>query len=201
MKQGKDLSLKDNIEMVKEELNSEEKFFEKAVITEKFVKKYKNTIIGTFIAVVLVVGANMAYEANKQSKIDGANKALSELSKDPKNSSAISQLKALSPNLYDVWTLSQAIASKDMTSMKELKNSKAIMVSDLASYELAQDTDTLSSYASKQGAVYRDLALVQSAIILMDKNKIDKAHQELSKIGVNSPLSRVASALLHYGVK
>jgi len=35
------LSLKQDIEMVKEELNSEEKFFEKAVLTERFVKKYK----------------------------------------------------------------------------------------------------------------------------------------------------------------
>jgi len=45
------LSLKNNIEMVKEELNSEEKFFEKAVITEKFVKKYKNLLIGSVIAI------------------------------------------------------------------------------------------------------------------------------------------------------
>ena len=35
------VSLKENIEMVKNELNSEEQFFEKAVQTERFVKKYK----------------------------------------------------------------------------------------------------------------------------------------------------------------
>jgi len=195
------LSLKNNIEMVREELNSEEKFFEKAVITEKFVKKYKNVMIGSFVAIVLVIGANIAYEANKQSKMDAANEALLELSKDSKNSAAASQLKALSPNLYDVWILSQAVANKDLVSMKELKNSKAILVSDLATYELAQDSASLSSYASKQNAVYRDLALVQSAVILMNENKIDKAHQELSKIGLQSPLAKIASALLHYGVK
>ena len=195
------MSLKNNIEMVREELNSEEKFFEKAVITEKFVKKYKNVMIGSFVAIVLVIGANIAYEANKQSKMDAANEALLELSKDSKNSAAASQLKALSPNLYDVWILSQAVANKDLVSMKELKNSKAILVSDLATYELAQDSASLSSYASKQNAVYRDLALVQSAVILMNENKIDKAHQELSKIGLQSPLAKIASALLHYGVK
>ncbi len=195
------MSLKNDIEMVKEELNSEEKFFEKAVITEKFVKKYKNVMIGTLVAVVLLVGANMAYEANKQSKMDAANKALLELTKDTKNSAAASQLKALSPNLYDVWVLSQAIANKDLVSMKELKNSKAILISDLATYELAQDAASLSSYALKQDAIYKDLALVQSAVILMNENKIDKAHQELSKIGLQSPLAKIASALLHYGVK
>ena len=195
------MSLKENIDMVKEELNSEEKFFEKAVITEKFVKKYKNVMIGSLVAVVLIVGANMAYEANKQSKIDAANEALSELVKDAKNASASSQLKALSPNLYDVWAFSQAVVNKDLASMKELKNSKAIMVSDLATYELAQDSSSLSSYALEHGAVYKDLALVQSAIILMNDKKIQKAHEELSKIGLDSPLSKVASALLHYGVK
>ena len=195
------MSLKNDIEMVKEELNSEEKFFEKAVITEKFVKKYKNVMIGGFVAVVLVIGANMAYEANKQSKMDAANEALLELTKNAKNSAATSQLKALSPELYDVWIFSQAVASKDLISMKELKNSKAVMVSDLASYELADDSSSLNSYALKQDAIYKDLALVQSAVILMNENKVEKAHQQLSKIGLQSPLAKIASALLHYGVK
>ncbi len=195
------MSLKDNIEMVKEELNSEEKFFEKAVITEKFVKKYKNVMIGSLVAIVLIVGANMAYEINKQNKIDAANEALLELTKDNKNSSAVVQLKALSPNLYDVWTLSQAIANKDLASIKELKNSKALIVGDIATYELAQDATALESYALKQDAIYKDLALVQSAVLLINDNKIEKAHQELSKIGVQSPLAKIASALLHYGVK
>lgn len=195
------MSLKNNIEMVKEELNSEEKFFEKAVITEKFVKKYKNAMIGSLVAVVVLVGANIAYDSNKQSKIDAANETLLELNKDAKNSAAISQLKVLSPNLYDVWVLSQAIADKDLISLKELKSSKAIMVSDLASYELAQDANSLDAYASKQDALYKDLALVQSAVMLMNAQDFQKAHQELSKIGVQSPLSKIATALLHYGVK
>ncbi|MCD6433129.1 MAG: hypothetical protein J7L21_03730 [Sulfurimonas sp.] len=195
------MSLKNDIEMVKEELNSEEKFFEKAVITEKFVKKYKKAMIASLVAVVVLVGANIAYESNKQSKIDAANEMLLELNKDSKSSAAISQLKVLSPNLYDAWVLSQAIANRDLISLKELKNSKAIMVSDLASYELAQDASSLDEYASKQDAVYKDLALVQSAVMLMNVQDFQKAHEELSKIGVQSPLAKIASALLHYGVK
>ena len=187
--------------MVKEELNSEEKFFEKAVITEKFVKKYKNVMIGSLVAVVLVIGGNMAYEANKQSKIDAANEAYLALIKNSKDSASASQLKALSPNLYDAWIYSQSVVNKDLASMKELKNSKAIMISDLATYELAQDPNSLDSYASQQGAVYKDLALVQSAILLMNDNKIEQAHQKLAQISIQSPLSKIASALLHYGVK
>ena len=195
------MSLKNDIEMVKEELNSEEKFFEKAVITERFVKKYKNVMIASLVAVVLFVGANMAYEANKQSKIDDANKALAELIKDANNTVAASQLKALSPNLYDVWIFSNALKNNDSVSMKELKNSKALLIKDLASYELASDPKSLNDYALQEGAIYRDMALVESAVILMKKNEIKKAHEQLAKVALDSPLFKVASVLLHYGVK
>lgn len=198
------MSIKNNIEMVREELNSEEKFFEKAVITEKFIKKYKNLMIGAVVLLVVLVGANIAYSINKQSQITAANIALLTLSKDATNSEALLTLKSISPELYDVWIYSNAVAKKDMIMIKELTNSSAIMISDLAKYELAQDAKdaaSLDAYASKQDAVYRDLALVQSAIILMSNSEIQKAHEKLSKISSQSSLNKIANALLHYGVK
>ncbi|WP_373035909.1 hypothetical protein [Sulfurimonas sp.] len=198
------MSIKNNIDMVREELNSEEKFFEKAVITEKFVKKYKNVMIASVVVLVVFVGANIAYDINKQGQITDANEALATLSKDAKNSEALLTLKSISPNLYDVWTYSNAIAKKDLETMKELKKSSAVLVGDLATYELAQeskDAASLDSYASKQNAVYRDLALVQSAIILMHNSELEKAHEKLSQISPQSSLNKIAQALLHYGVK
>ena len=53
----------------------------------------------------------------------------------------------------------------------------------------------------KEGALYRDLAIVQEAVILMKTQKIDKAYEKLSQISVQSPLAQVANALMHYGVK
>lgn len=198
------MSIKNDINMVKEELNSEEKFFEKAVMTEKFVKKYKNVMIASVVALVVLVGANIAYDINKQSQITAANEALAALSKDAKNNEALLTLKSISPDLYDVWVYSNAVATKDLVMMKELTKSSALMVGDLATYELAQeskDIASLDSYASKQNAVYKDLALVQSAIILMNDSQLEKAHEKLSKIPADSSLSKIAQALLHYGVK
>ena len=198
------MSLKNDIEMVKEELNSEEKFFEKAVITEKFVKKYKNLMIIAVVGIIVLVSANIVYDSNQQNQRTAANEALMALDKDAENSKALLELKNISPELYDVWTYSTAVANKDLATMKELQNSKAVMVSDLASYELAQnskDASSLDSYASKQDSIYRDLALVQSAIILMGNSEITKAHDKLSKISPQSSLNKIASALLHYGVK
>jgi len=190
--------------MVKEELNSEEKFFEKSVITERFIKKYKNVLIGTAVAIVVIIGANVAISIKNQNDMVAVNEAFLVLLQDEKNSQALLTIKDISPDLYDVWNYSVAIANKDMITLKELTNSKDILVSDLSSYELAQDSQTsasLDAYASKQDAVYKDLAIVQSAIILMNESKMDLAHDKLAQIQPQSSLNKIANALLHYGVK
>jgi len=198
------LSLKQDIDMVKEELNSEEKFFEKAVITEKFVKKYKKLMIAAVVAVVVIVAANITYEINKQNTIDAANKTLLELEENPKNEAALSRLETLSPELHDVWIYSQAVANKDIKTLKELQSSKATLVSDLSTYELATDTQdvkALDSYAMKQDAVYKDLAIIQIAVILINKGEVEKAHAKLALISTTSSLASLAKVLMHYGVK
>ena len=195
------MSLKDNISMVKEELNSEEKFFEKAVITEKFVKKYKKAMIASVVVIVLVVSANIAYDANERSKITAANAALTQLLKDANDAHSLRELQTFSPELYDVWMFSQAIANKDLEAIKNLKNSKALIIGDLANYELAADASSLEEYASKQDAIFRDLALVQAAVMLLNENKIDEAHNKLLKVSSESSFDKLAKSLLHYGIK
>lgn len=190
--------------MVKEELNSEEKFFEKAVVTERFIKKYKNVIIGSVVAVIVVVGANIAYDMNKKSQIQAANATLTQLMQNPSDAANTARLASLSPALHDAWIYSQAIANKDAKALEALQNSQTIIISDLAKYELAQsskDMAKLDAYASRQNAIYADLAIVQSAVMLMNEGKNEQAHQKLATINENSSLYKIAKALLHYGVK
>jgi len=198
------LSLKTDIEMVKDELTSEEKFFEKAVVTEKFVKKYKNLLIASVVAIVVFVGGDIAYTINKQNTIDSANAVLAELQAKSDNPATLARLESLSPTLSGVWLYSQAVVNKDIATLEKLKTSKALLVADLATYELAQeskDAKLLSAYASKQDAIYADLARVQNAVVLMNEQKTDEAHEILSMINIDSSLSQVAKALMHYGVK
>ena len=198
------MSLKENIELVKDELNSEEKFFEKAVMTEKFVKKYKKPLIGAVVAIVLVVVANLGYQASEQNRIESANETLAQLQKNPADEIALARLQSLSPALHDVWLYSQAIAQKNADELEKLKNSKALLVNDISDYEAAEykeDLASLENYSERQNAIYKDLAMVMSAVILMNEGKVDEAHNKLEMIGVDSPLAQVASALSHYGVK
>jgi hypothetical protein len=190
--------------MVKEELNSEEKFFEKAVMTEKFVKKYKKAMIASVVAVVVIVAANMTYEINKQNTIDAANETLRELQADAKNEVLRSRLNTLSPELHDVWLYSQAIADKDIVTLEKLQSSKAMLVSDLASYEVAtdkQDAKMLNNYAMQQDAIYKDLAIIQEAVIMINAGETQKARKKLALVPLDSSLAQLAKALMHYGVK
>ncbi len=197
------MSLKNDIEMVKEELNSEEKFFEKAVVTEKFVKKYKKPLIGAVVAIVILVAGNIIYTMKEESRIADVNALLTKLEAGG-NSALQSQLSALSPALADVWLYSQAVVKEDVDTLEKLKSSKTLLIGDLASYEVAQNKQTLADlegYAGKSDAIYADLAQVQAAILLMNEKKVEEAHEKLSLISMNSPLSQVAKALMHYGVK
>ena len=198
------MSLKENLDMVKDELNSEEKFFEKAVVTERFVKKYKKPLIGVVAAVILVVAGNLAYDASEQNRIESANEALAVLQKNPQDSVALTKLESLSPALHDVWLYSQAIADKNAQELEKLKNSKALIINDTSAYEAAElkdDISELNSYSERQEAIYKDLATVMSAVLLMDSGKVADAHEKLAMISEKSPFAPVASALMHYGVK
>lgn len=198
------MSLKNDIEMVKEELSSEEKFFEKAVITEKFVKKYKNVIIGSVAVIVVIVAANIGYEINKQQTVSAANEALAELKKDAANTNVSSRLESLSPALHDVWSYSQAIATHNIDTLKKLSKSNTSVVNDLASYEVAQAQNSvqeLDTYSSSEDAIFKDLAVIESAILLMNENKIEEAHDKLSTISSNSSMAEIAKLLSHYGIK
>ena len=198
------MSLKENIEMVKTELNSEEQFFEKAVQTERFVKKYKKPLIGIVVAAILVIGVGSAYNINQQSKIDASNKALNVLMADANDKAAQDQLKSLNPKLYDVWTLSQALKSKDQAKLQALKDSKALVVADLAQYELAaiqENESSLEAYTQKSGALLKELAIIEEAVLLMDKGDKAAAKAKLAMVDINSPVYQLAQTLAHYGVK
>ncbi|MEA3522281.1 MAG: hypothetical protein U9R50_04850 [Campylobacterota bacterium] len=198
------MSLKENVEMVREELNSEEKFFENAVKTERFVKKYKTMLIGGVAVLILGIGANAIYDAKVRTTIEDANAALSILQKDASDQSAQTQLKTLNPELFDAWQLSEALKSNDTQILASLATSKAIAVADIASYQNAvvnNDIKALEAYSMKPGAIYKDLALFELAVLLIRDNRIDEAHSKLRAIAKESPLYRYSQPLMHYGVQ
>ncbi len=198
------MSLKENVEFIKEELSTEEQFFEKAVITERFVKKYKKPLIAIFIAIVIVALGNVVYTVKEQKRIEDANAKLAVLLKNPTDTKVQNELKSLSPKLYAIWSFSNAVVHNDTQTLQQLSSKKLPVVNDMAAYEAAArkgDISKLSEYELKQSAIYKDLAIVEEAIFYLNKNKRKKAKEKLALIDENSPLSGVVKILMHYGVQ
>lgn len=198
------MSLKENMDALKEELSSEEKFFESAVRTERFVKRYQKPLIAAVAASLLVVGGAIGYQSYTNSKLQSSNAAFNVLLSNPSDTQAEQTLKSDNPKLYDVWKLSRGIAQNDVAILESLKNSEAFGVSDIAQYEAAsikEDAQALDQYTKKQGALYKDLALLELAVTAINKGDVAAAHQKISLISEDSPLYQVAQALSHYGVK
>ncbi|SFV50457.1 hypothetical protein MNB_SM-7-1091 [hydrothermal vent metagenome] len=198
------MSLKESVEFIKEELNSEEKLFEKAVQTERFLKKYKKGIIAIIAAVVILALGNTAYKIKEKNRIEEANLQLELLVKDPTNQQAQNRLKELSPKLYTAWSFSYALKSNDLKKLLELKGSKLPLIGDLSTYEVASrkaDQKELVNYEMRQDAIYKDLAIVQDGILYLKENKIKKAKEKFLLIDKESPAYGIATILNHYGVK
>lgn len=198
------MSLKENMDALKEELNSEEKFFESAIRTERFIKRYQKPLIAAIAASLLAVGGAIAYQTYANAKIESSNNAFNALLMNPSDSKAEQTLKNDNPELYDLWRLSRGISQNDVTILDSLKNSQAFGVADIAGYEAAAikgDTKMLDEYTKKQGALYKDIALLELAVKAIEEGNLASAHQKIALIPEDSPIFQAGQALSHYGVK
>lgn len=198
------MSLKENIDMIKDELSQEEKFFASAVQTERFVKKYKTPLIGAIVAAVVVVSANALYQVKVDGEVERSNAAYTTLQKTPADEAAIAQLKEDNPPLFEAWSLQQAMEKQDMEALKKLTTSSSPVISDVATYQLAtmeKDAAALNAYALNQNAVFKDLAIFNEAVLLIEQGKADEAKARLKLIDEKSSLYKMVTMLQHYGVK
>jgi hypothetical protein len=198
------LNLKENIQAVKDELNSEEKFFENAIRTERFVKKYQKPLIVSVAALVIGLSSYIAYDFYADNQVKKANEALSVLLLNPSDTAALKTLGDSSEELYDLYRLSKALKENDRKVLGVLKGSKSLEVSDIATYEnaiMSGDMKNLEVYSKQQNRLYQELAVVELAVAALKKGEIKTAQQQLLAIKQESPLYAVAQNLNHYGVK
>jgi len=198
------LNLKENMQALKEELNSEEKFFESAVRTERFVKKYQKPMIALGVVVLLGIGGSMVYQMVRDAKKERANEALTTLLMHPNDSKALKELSANNASLYELYTLSHALRTKDLKALETLRRANSAEIADIASYEhavMSKDAKALDVYSKTQGSMYQELALVDVAVLAIQKGDVKAAHASLSGVKEDSAVYPLARMLNHYGVK
>ncbi|MCL4432914.1 MAG: hypothetical protein M1300_11445 [Epsilonproteobacteria bacterium] len=198
------MSIKENIQTLKDELSAEEKFIESAIRTERFVKKYQKPLIASVISLLFAVGGAIAYQSYDQAKIENSNEALSALLANPDNAEALKNLEKENSKLHELYTLSKAIKVGDVKALRSLMEAKSPEIADIAAYETAvlmNDQKALESYAKKQDAIYQDMALIEMAVMLIQKGDTASANSKLALIKEDSVMYPTAQTLSHFGVK
>lgn len=202
---GRDaLGFKDNVSMVKDQLNSEEKLFASAVKIEGFLTKYKTLIYIFVIALIVVGAAAMVFSYVKSRDIKYSNAAFMTLQHNPDDKSALMTLKNDNKKLYNIYMLQVGIKRNDPKILEPLTHSNTLFVSDLASYQLASiksSQSALNSYISRPESIYKQLAVLQVAYLQLRQHKTAQADDTLKEIPASSPVSQVANILYHYGLK
>ncbi len=185
------MSLKDNVDYIKEELSSEEKFLESSLKAEKFYKKYKFAIfgvVGLVIAYFVATGV-MEYSAN-QTKME-ANIAYNKVISDPKDTTSLNQLKSLNEKLYEIALLKTNQANQ--TSVVYLK--------ELEAYQTAikkEDVAALDKLIATQDFLLKDFASVNKALIYIEKQDYTKAKAALKTIPSDSQVTSLVTLIEHF---
>ncbi|RBQ25832.1 hypothetical protein [Arcobacter sp. CECT 9188] len=188
------MSMKDDVNYIKNELSNEEKFLESFVKTERFLKKYKIVIL--VLVIILVVGTIGYFVKNSIDKANlyDANVALNSYLESG-DKEALEVLKEKNKNLYEVALYLEA--------KKELKSADISLkyLKDILDYQVAvlnsSETD-LDSLSKKGDFLLKDYAIFNRALILVNNEKYSEAKELLNQISPESRASELSNLLKHY---
>ena len=189
------MSMKENVDYIKQELSTEDKIFEGTVKLERFWKKFKFVIIGAIVLIVVaVVGINYKKSADEKNKI-AANEALNLFVQDYKNEKALADLKELDKNLYEVALYLKA--SKN----NEIQAVNVPYLNQLMSYNDAvtkNDLNKLNDLSMDNRFLLKEFAIFNKALLLTQEKKYEEAKSVLKLIPETSQANQLSQLLLHH---
>ncbi|MBI3873619.1 MAG: hypothetical protein HY307_01145 [Arcobacter sp.] len=187
------MSLKENMSSIKEEISTQEQFFESFFKIEKLYKKYKLYIIGLAVALVsgliIMTIVNFVNEKNLQTSNNAYNKVLA----NNNDKDSLNELKSTNEKLYNI-ALFQI--SKDKTTASNVE-----YLQDIALYNEAVkkgDIAALDTMILKQDFLLKDFAIISKTLILIDKKDYKKAKVTIAKIDAKSRVLPLSDMLQHF---
>ncbi len=189
------MSIKENVDYIKEELSSQEKFLENFVKGERFYKKYK-ILIFAFIAIVIIgsIGALVKSNMDASNKVK-ANLAFNKVLQDSNNTQALEELKNTNGKLYEVALFLQA--KKDNKPV----NVSIPMLKELSQYQEAlsnKNIDKLNDLSMQNDFLLKEFAIFNKALLLTNEGKFEDAKIALKLIPQTSKAFELANLLNHY---
>ena len=189
------MGLKENIQVVKKEISTEEQFLEGMIKSERFFKRNKKYIFSAVALIVLGVSGYTIDTLMTEQRLKASNEAYTMLLKDANNTSAQETLKQKNPKLYMMFLFETALLKGDVEALKEVALSKENpIVADVAVYQLTQ----LDLNSTLKGELMSGMVLLQEGYALLKEKKVDEARLKFAQIDANSPLKQIAKNLEHY---
>ena len=192
------MSTKDNIDFIKQEVSSQEKFLEGFFHIEKYYRKYKIPILAiAVVAIVAIIGYNVNNYIEGQDKIK-ANAAYNALQKEH-SAEQESLLKKYAPKLHQVYAFRQFLDGKiDTAPALDIG-----ILQDILDYQqatLGRDATMLDKYSLGQEASLKDMALLSQSFLLIKEGDSKQAIALLDTIPATSQLQTFAKLLKHYTI-
>ena len=189
------MSIKENVDYVKTELSSEEKFLENFVKGERFFKKYK-TLIFAFVAILLIgiISFFIKNSVTQSNKIE-ANIAFNKVLENSNDAQALANLKDKNPQLYDVVLFLQA---KNDAKSADIN---VPLLKELSKYQVAlanKDVSGLDNLSMQNDFLLKDFAIFNKALFLTNEGKFNEAKTTLALIPQTSKAFELAKLLNHY---
>ncbi|MDX4038160.1 hypothetical protein [Aliarcobacter skirrowii] len=187
------MSIKDDVNYLKNELNNEEKLLENFVKLERFFKKYKKIIYVLILLVIITPIAIFTKNKIDESNLYKANIALNNYLEQGDESS-LEYLKNKNQSLYEVALF--------LTAKKELSeiNISSKYLKELLEYQIAakeMNFDKLDALRKNDDFLIKDYAILHEAIILVNQEEYEKAKAILEEINQDSKVYELAILLKH----
>lgn len=193
-KKARYMSIKDDVNYIKNELSSEEKFLESFVKTERFFKKYKKLIVVLIITVIVGSIAFLVKTKLDEKNLYEANIALSNFLENG-NQNSLDELKEKNRDLYEI--------ALYLDAKNEFKNADINLkyLKELLDFQVAllnSNQSDLDAVSKKADFLLKDYAIFNQALILVNNQKYAEAREILGKISQDSRAFELATLLKHY---
>ncbi len=185
------MSLKEKVNFFKEEMSTEEKFFEGFFKLEKLWGKYKVLIIAGVVVVALAfiwVTANDYLKTQNKIK---SNIAFNTLLENPTDPQAIATLKSINIELFEI---SQYLINRDSKINIEYLDT-------IANFNLAvknNDIEAINKITLDSKFLLKDYAIFQKALMQALNKNYTQAKETLKLIPISSEVSKLSNKLSHY---
>lgn len=189
------MSLKDNMDFVKDELTSQEQFLSSFVSAERFFKKHKNKLIAIVaVAIVASIGLVIKNYIDEENKIN-ANQAFSKFLTDPNDAEALAKLKDSNEQLYQI--ANYMIAKKE----NKATNIDVKYLKELNEFDTAiknNDIKKLEQLSMNDNFLLKEYAIFYRALLLAQNGKIAEAKKLADSISTDSSIKELVNLLKHY---